>query len=336
MTATVDPRRADADGLRALLGCATVRIEAAPEAGYSAETVVFEADGSRLVLRAAPRSRGMFAVHDLDMQVRCLHHIRAHGLPVPTVVATDLDGRHLGRPAYVMDHVAGRVPPDGRPPFTAAGFLHDADPTAQRTYSTGLVDLVADLHGIPALDGLPIGPGPGDHLAWCTGLLDQVADVPAPPGDGVVTRAAEVLATTLPGPDPAPVLLWGDARPANTMVGDDFRITAMLDWELAGTGAPEFDVAWMNEMNRLRAMGEVDPVLPGFLTEAQVWDRWSARTGRPVRDLAWHRLFAAYKVAVLMDLHLAERVRYGALAPDAPVRTGNRSHRRLAELLPNP
>ncbi|WP_028936458.1 phosphotransferase family protein [Pseudonocardia spinosispora] len=297
--------------------------------GHSGETVFLRADGVALVLRRAAARQGMFAHDDLGLQVRCLRHIHAHGLPAPEVVAVDLDGRWLGRPAYVMRRMSGQVPGDGRPRFTQAGFLHDATPAQQRTYGEHLVDCIADLHRLPPLAGLPIGPSTLDHLRWCA---DQRSGLPRSAGRELLDDAERRLRATLP-PDTEPVLLWGDARPANTVVDDSFHVAAMLDWELAATGAPEFDIAWLNEMNRMRAAGSLDPVLPGLPTQSEVWRRWTARTGRTPSVPGWYRLYSAYRITLLMGLHLAERVRRGALAPDDPLHSANRATRRLAALL---
>ncbi|MDT7671780.1 MAG: hypothetical protein QOC74_4563, partial [Pseudonocardiales bacterium] len=187
------------------------------------------------------------------------------------------------------------------------------------------------VHRLPPLAGLPVGPSTADHLSWCRRqrAAPPGGDPPDPPDP--LERAHRVLAATMPPDDGPPVLLWGDARPANTVVDERFAVVALLDWELAGTGAAEFDVSWLNAMNRLRA--GTDPPLPGFLTEDEVWLRWSDRTGRPPRARAWFDLFAAYRVAVLLELHLDDRVRRGVLPADHPVRTDNRARRRLAELL---
>lgn len=299
--------------------------------GYSGETHFLEVDGRPLVLRTAPSAQGMFAHHDLEVQVRCMRHVRAHSLPAPEIVAADLDGIVLGRPAYVMERVVGRVPPDDRPVFTCAGFLADATRAEQHTFGTDLVDCLADLHQLPQLDGLPVGPNPVDHLTWCTAHLADPAIAPTRAMATYLDNAATCLRASAPR-GPVPTLLWGDARPANTVVDGRFRVVAMLDWEMAGTGAPEFDVAWMNEMNRMRAGGTAPP-LPGMPSDIEVWERWSARTGRVPRDVGWHHRYAAYKIAVLMELHLAERVRHGGLPVDHPLRTENRATRRLTSLL---
>ncbi|HEY1972368.1 MAG TPA: phosphotransferase family protein [Pseudonocardia sp.] len=312
--------------VRDWLGCDRLEVIGRPSgSGWSGCTVFVEADGRALVLRLAPAERGMFAESDLGVQVGCQRHAREHGLPVPEIVAADLTGQLIGRPGYAMARVSGQVPSDDDPPFTKAGFLYQASRDEQRRYHLDLIDRIADLHRLPVPAGLALGPATVDHLSWCA---DQRAELP--PSDQL-DRAHRLLAATVVPERAGPALLWGDARPANTVVGPDFRVVAMLDWELAATGAPELDVSWLLEMNRMRA-GR-DPALPGFLPEDQVWQRWSSRTGRVPTGRAWFRLFAAYRVALLMDLHLADQVRVGALPADHRVRTDNRARRRLAKLL---
>lgn len=316
----------DGERVRAWLACAHFTVSGRPAgAGWSGCTVFVEADRRQLVLRLDPTQPGMFDESDLSLQVRCLRHAGANGLPVPEVVAADLTGEFLGRPGYAMTRVAGEVPRDDNPPFTESGFLTTASDAERHRYHADLVDRVADVHLVPSPTGLPLGPGTADHLDWC---LRQRAGTPP---TELFDRAHDLLGEALP-PDPEhPTLLWGDARPANTIVGDDFRVAALLDWELAGTGHPEFDVSWLLEMNWMRA--RTDPTMPGWLTERQVWQRWSERTGRTPRWVDWFRLFSAYRLAVALDLHLAERVRAGALPRDHPVRTDNRARRRVRELI---
>lgn len=316
----------DSDRVRAWLGCHRLTASGRPSgAGWSGCTLFVEADDRRLVLRLNPVEPGLFADSDLALQVRCLRHAWTNGLPVPEVVAVDLTGEFLGRPGYAMTRIAGQVPRDDNPPFTEAGFLHAAADDERRRYHVDLVDQVAAVHRVPPPTDLPVGPATADHLDWC--LHQRTGTAPAELFD----RTHDLLAAALPADPEHPTLLWGDARPANTIVGADFRVAALLDWELAGTGHPEFDVSWLLEMNWLRA--RTDPTMPGWLTEAQVWERWSERTGRTPRHLDWFRLFAAYRVAVLLDLHLAERARAGVLPVDHPVRTDNRARRRVRELL---
>ena len=133
----------------------------------------------------------------------------------------------------------------------------------------------------------------------------------------------------------APVgLLWGDARPANMVVDDRFDVVGLLDWELAGCGAGEFDVAWFMEMNRMRSLGMGIEPLPGFLDDAATWHYWSVAIGREPTNVDWHHRFAAYRVAVLVFLFVRAAIRHGRLPSDHRLLRDNLGTRRLAELFP--
>jgi aminoglycoside phosphotransferase (APT) family kinase protein len=129
--------------------------------------------------------------------------------------------------------------------------------------------------------------------------------------------------------DATAMLLWGDARPANTVVRN-FEVAALLDWELATLGPPELDVFWFLEMNRMRANGRS---LPGFPSDAATIAGYEARTGREIRDADFHTVYAALKVAVLMLRYLRVAVERGQIAEHHHVLTDNTATRRLDELL---
>ncbi len=314
-----------------------------PEAGgWSNETLIFDAtwtrDGSpqkrTLVLRLAPAGSAMFKDYDLGRQVDCLRHLQQSSeCPVPAVLADDLEGGVLGRPFYVMEFIAGQVPADDRPTFFEAGFLADASAQAQRRFYDSCIDAIASIHATP-LDGALVArltrTGTGAtalerEVRWLADLFDWGKGPAAQP---LLDRAFTWVLANLPD-DPSATLLWGDARPANTVVRD-FRIVALLDWELATLGPPELDLFWFLEMNRMRANGRT---LPGFLSDAETIASYAARTSRTIRDERFHTMYAALKVAVLMLRYLRVAVDHGRMPADHPVLTDNTATRRLNDLL---
>ena len=52
-----------------------------------------------------------------------------------------------------------------------------------------------------------------------------------------------------PADEPAPALLWGDARFENAVIGDDLELLAVLDWDMTSVGAPEHDLAWFTSLD---------------------------------------------------------------------------------------
>ena len=319
----------DVDALTSWLGAAQLDVLGSPSAGgWSNETVFLRVDRRRLVLRLGPAGSSMFPSYDLGCQVTCMEHARAAGLAVPEIVAADITGTILGRSCFVMDHLEGRVPADDDPPFTKTGFLFDAAPADQRHFSERAIDAIAGVHVVAAPGFLPVGPAPRHHVAWCADLADW-AGLSHP----ALVRAHAELVASVPGDDDAPVgLLWGDARPANMVVDDRFEIVGLLDWELAGVGPGELDVAWFCEMNRMRSLGMGIAPLPGFLDDDATWRRWSSATGRDPIHVDWHHRFAAYRVAVLLFLFLGAAIRHGRLPADHRLLRENLATRRLDQL----
>ncbi|MPY94847.1 MAG: phosphotransferase [Acidimicrobiia bacterium] len=319
----------DAGALASWLGVAEVVLEGAPTGGgWSNDTVFVSAGGLQLVVRLTPTGTSMFPSYDLGHQVRCLELAAASGLAVPELVGYEPTGEALGRPFFVMARVAGRVPADDDPPFTKAGFLVEATPGQHRAFHDAAVRCIAAVHGIPAPGFVEVGPGLGDHMAWCQQLCRWSATA-----HPVIDAAHDALAAALPAHSTgAPRFLWGDARPANMVLDEDFEVVAMLDWELACSGPGELDVAWFCEMNRMRATGMGLSALAGWPDEATTWAQWAAAVGREPEHRGWHRRYAAYKVAVLMQLYLRAMVERGRLPARHRLFVDNPGTRRLEEL----
>jgi aminoglycoside phosphotransferase (APT) family kinase protein len=320
----------DTAALARWLGARSVTLEGTPSGGgWSNETVFINADGRPLVVRLTPPGRSMFPTYDLGHQVQAMRLAADHGLPVPELVGDEPGADVLGRPFFVMVRVSGRVPSDDDPPFTKAGFVKDAPTGLQRRFHDGAIDAIAAVHAVDPPPFPTVGPKPVDHLTWCSELADWCGNTP-----DILSVARERLTVSPPTVEAAACsLLWGDARPANMVLDDDFGIVALLDWELAASGPGELDVAWFCEMNRMRSAGMgIDP-LPGFPDEADTWQRWAAAVGRAPRHPDWYRIFSAYRVAVLMQLYLAAMVARGRLPSSHRLLQDNPGTRRLEQLL---
>ncbi len=320
---------ADVASLQQWLGAERVELLGTPSGGgWSNETVYLRADGRRLVLRVAPAGASMFPSYDLGAQIAFMRVADDAGLPVPRVVASDAAGDILGRPAFAMEHLHGRVPVDDDPPFTRAGFLFEAAPSQQRHFCDRAIEAIARVHAIGLPDLPVLGPAPIQHVDWCADLVAWTGvDHP------LLERVLIDLRTTAPDEADAPTgLLWGDARPANMVVDDQFDVVGLLDWELAASGCGEFDVAWFCEMNRMRSLGMGIAPLPGFLDDVETWGHWSASVGRKPTNVEWHHRFAAYRVAVLLLLFVFAAIRHGRLPPGHRLLDDNLATRRLSEL----
>lgn len=307
--------------------------------GWSNDTVLVDLpDHSRVVVRRAPERAAMFPTYDLAREHACLQAL--HGVvPVPKVLGEDLAGQIVGRPAFVMDFVEGRIPADDKPTFVQAGWLHDADPVEQAEFHTALLHCIAGINAVvPPPDVVHALRRPGPTA--CVGLIDDLRRIwDFDPGEHrapVVDDMFDAVRTAPPTDSKLDVMLWGDARPANVICQrDGFQVAALLDFELAAWGPAEIDVTWLAEMNRMRTIGSGVPPLSGFLDDADAaatYERSSRRALAP-DVMAWATKFNALKVSVLMHRHLRVTVHEGRLPPDHRMLVDNVSTRRCAELL---
>jgi aminoglycoside phosphotransferase (APT) family kinase protein len=338
-----DPRRTSrtAAGLAARLErwlCRRLGRDAAPVveelaftsgSGLSSETLLvtasFEAEGvrhaSRLVVRMAPDPGDVpvFPRYDLGRQARLLGLLADAGsVPVPRVRFFEPDASHLGAPFFVMDEVEGRVPPDVPPYVFPDSWLTAATAAERRQLEEGVVDVLAGIHGLEQ----PVerfgflvdedGPTPlrrhvANRKAWYEFAAADVGRCE------LIERCFAWLEDHWPADEGSPVLSWGDARIGNLIVRD-WRPAAVLDWEMAGLGPRELDVAWLLYSHRMfqwtaEALGFEG--LPEFLREDDVVSRYEATSGQRLCDLRFYELYAATQFGIVGMRTSLRSVRFG-------------------------
>lgn len=198
--------------------------------GASREIWAFDAvdqDGTRteLVLRRDPPGRPS-EPGAIDREARALSLAAHAGLAVPELLFTS-GGPGLGAAGMVMRRVAGET--------IARRILRDEQYSHARSVLVGqLGEFAARLHAIELPTGFPIP----DPLADLQATLENLGQESA-----VFDLAIEKLAAHRPPPR-EPVLLHGDLRLGNVIVGPD-GLRAVLDWELTHLGNPAEDLGWL-------------------------------------------------------------------------------------------
>ena len=293
--------------------------------GLSSETALFDAawrgeDGpvdARLVARLEPDldDAPVFPSYELGHQVALLRAVAdLTSVPVPAVRWWEPDRSWLGAPFFVMDRVDGEVPPDVMPYNFGDNWLFAASPEDQRTLQDATVAVLAELHGIegaaerfaflapPADDPPTAGDGGAlrRHVAHTRAWYDWSVRVSGLRSSLVESGFAR-LDEAWPGDGGEAVLSWGDARIGN-VIYRGFRPAAVLDWEMAGLGPRELDVAWLLMAHRVfedlaDQMGL--PGMPSFLRVDDVAGEYERLTGHAPRSLDWYGTYAAVQWGIV-------------------------------------
>jgi len=94
------------------------------------------------------------------------------------------------------------------------------------------------------------------------------------------------------------VLCWGDSRLSNILYGQEFEVTAVLDWELAYIGDHEADLAWLLFVDWACSEYEGVPRLDGTPSRDETIDRYEQLSGRAVRNLRYNEVLAAVALGI--------------------------------------
>jgi len=200
---------------------------------------VTDAAGHTWALRRPPVGHALPTAHDMGREWRIMAALANTDVPVPACVAYCDDDDVNGAPCYVMSVVEGRIL---RARASVEGMTREQADIA----TDSLIDVQIAFH---TLDVDQVGLGTlakrddyvGRQLTrWRTQVeRANVREVP------LIAELHERLVAAKPPERAAPGLAHGDYRFDNTVLGDDFRIAAVLDWELCTIGNSIVDFAWL-------------------------------------------------------------------------------------------
>jgi len=307
--------------------------------GMSSETLLFDAtwidsiNGDlrrtfELVARVAPDVSDVpvFPDYDLELQFRVMQLVADQSnVPVPSVRWLETDATAVGAPFFVMDRVAGRVPPDVMP-YPMGSWLSEADPTDQRKLQDASVAVVVGIHGID-VDGIDTEflelavPGATPlrrHVANQRRYYDWMREGVDYP---VIDEAFIWLDERWPEVEGPTVISWGDARIGNIMF-DEFEPVAVLDWEMAALGTAGIDLGWMvflhDFFQDVCRVFELEG-MPGFMRSGDVVATYETLSGHSVPDMEWYQVYAALRHAIVMARVHQRSVHFGeADEPENP------------------
>jgi aminoglycoside phosphotransferase (APT) family kinase protein len=274
-------------------------------------------DGSpdaAVILRRPPTGAVLATAHDMAREYKVITGLGPTDVPVPRTLHLCEDTAVLGAPFYVMErvvgvHVVSEIP---------AGYADE--PAQRRAIGDGLVDVLADLHGVDyAAVGLTDFGRPEGFMArqvrrW-TKQWDATRDRDRPGMDALAARLAETVPMTQ-----RDGITHGDYRLDNCLLDPEVpgRIRAVLDWEMSTLGDPLADlglllVYWPEAGEQLPATQSSVTALPGFPTRTEVAERYASRTGLDLSGISWYVGFAYFKFAAIVA-GIVARSAAGAMA----------------------
>jgi aminoglycoside phosphotransferase (APT) family kinase protein len=284
------------------------------DGGMANETVLldFGPGHAGMVVRLPPLE-ATFPDYVLDPQSAVQNAVAAAGVPAPAPAIVEPDPSWVGAPFLAMPRVHGAV---AGPAPAFDPYVLDAGPTLQRVMYDGLIDVLAEIHAVPweaaGLAAVFGGTGLTDALArWAAYVEWSSEGDPLP----ALAEALDWCRRHCP-PERGAVLLWGDVRLGNLVFDDDRRIVAVLDWDLASLGPPEMDLGWHFGLDfMMEAL--FGQRVPGFPSRVEALERYEAASGREVRDLAWHEVFALLRALAINDRH--QRITHDPRRRDNPM-----------------
>jgi len=257
--------------------------------GYSNDT--YQIEGPDLILRLPPAAGAMLEGHDVVMQARIYAALADHSNapPVPKILHIESGSDLLGAPFFIM----ARVPGESVNDIEMQPWFTDASDAVRNGMCRDWVSAFASLARMAPLEVLGEAVSPEDDMrtwqrfadaAECSELVDMI--------DRLLKFPAPISG------DPA--VIQGDCKLSNLM-WDDYRISAMLDWEMSLNGEPMADLGYMLFMfeSEYHAATRA-PKLSGMLNRDQVIALWEQVSGRSAKGIAWHEIAQVAKLSAII------------------------------------
>ncbi|HXL92241.1 MAG TPA: phosphotransferase family protein [Streptosporangiaceae bacterium] len=257
----------------------------------------------QLVLRRPPLGHVLPTAHDMSREYRVLTGLSGGTkVPVARPVALCTDTEVIGAPFYLMDYVPGRV-------IRTRDDARDLSPEQAAVLAYELAGMLAAIHAVDVT-----ATGLGD-LGRGSGYLRRQLDRWQRQWQLSVTRELpeyDTLVGRLEAGLPAEgetTLVHGDFRIDNVLAdvhGDQPKIMAVVDWEMATLGDPLADlgltlVYWADSADEQWANPADAISMPGFGTRAQFAAEYARQTGRDVSRIGYYMAFGYFKLAVVLE-----------------------------------
>ncbi|HKX00567.1 MAG TPA: phosphotransferase family protein [Bryobacteraceae bacterium] len=272
--------------------------------GHSNLTYLVRAGDREYVLRRPPLGPVAPKAHDMAREYRVLAAVHPVFPPAPRVFLVCEDPAVIGATFFLMERRHGVVLRRDVPTEFARR------PDFPRRASQGFIDCLSQLHLIDIEQhGLR-------SLGKPEGFLERQVH-------GWSERWERAKTEELPGMDPllrwlvtrmpeagTPTLVHNDFKLDNIMLDarDPGRVEAVLDWEMTTVGEPLADLGctlcyWTQVGDPEMRGGALSGITaePGWLTRAELVERYAKNTGRDTSNLGYYEVFGLFKLGVILQ-----------------------------------
>ena len=278
--------------------------------GWSVEIVFFELEYSlggqviqqQCVLRRDAEHSPLILGTDLVRQAEAMQYIMHQStLPVPQVIGVESSSEIIGAPFMVMLRMDGRSVQQN-PNYNTQGWVYELPEANRAKLWTSGVCAIAQLHRLKANDSLSFLRQSQSGIAGLPQYLEWVREWYAWAVQGrkipVAEAALDYLFKFMPA-NTTNSVLWGDPTPANCLFDDESNLVGLLDWELAGMGPGEIDLAWWLFMDQLMSEGLGYTRLAGLPSRQELIKCYENVAGRKVDNIEYYEVLSGLKMALV-------------------------------------
>lgn len=290
----------------------SIAIEQFP-GGHSNLTYLIRYGEQEFVLRRPPVGPVARTAHDMPREYKLLSVIHPAFPLAPKPVVLCEDASIIGVPFYLMERRRGFIVRQRVPERIGENL------ELRRRLSETVVDTLVALHAVEIQSSgiVNIGKPEGFVTRQVRGWADRwqrskTGDLPE------MDQVIEWLIERIPAEStPDATIVHNDFKLDNLMLDekDPARVVAVLDWEMTTVGDPLVDVGllltyWtMRGAEKSNGSGPADPNSslraitngPGWLTRAEMIERYEKKTGRDLSRIIFYETFARFKVAVVIQ-----------------------------------
>jgi aminoglycoside phosphotransferase (APT) family kinase protein len=273
------------------------------EGGHSNLTYLLEdASGNKAVVRRPPLGKLLPKAHDMGREWSVISSLAPTGFPVPAAYGFCDDQDVTGATFYVMGFV------EGRPLHNKEQAVEWVPEDKRVTMAHSFIDTLADLHSFdPDEIGLGGFAKKEDYIArqvnvWYRSW--QASIEPAQLDDPRAHELKQFFLDNTPEQGTARVV-HGDYGFHNCLIGEDSKVSAVIDWEISTLGDPLADLAytlktWPESEADLAKFPDAPTSAGGFPYQAELAQRYAERTGSDISKLDFYYAFNHWKLAAIV------------------------------------